>query len=106
MLSATNPQVIRTLLDNPALTESDVLKLAAKRPAAEDIQREVFHSRKWSARYAVKKTLVLNPYTPTDIGMKVVHVLMVQDVRQVAQSRDLHPWICETAQKYLGSAGC
>ena len=106
MFSDTNPQVIRTLLENPVLTESDVLKLAAKRPAAEDIQREVFHSRKWSARYAVKKTLVLNPYTPTDIGMKIVHVLMVQDVRHVAQSRDLHPWICETARKYLGTAGC
>ena len=45
-------------------------------------------------------------YVNPDIGMKLVHVLMVQDVRHVAQSRDLHPWICETARNYLGTAGC
>jgi hypothetical protein len=105
MLSDTNPLVIRALLKNPTLTESDVLKLASFRPAVADVQREVFHSRKWSARYRVKKALVLNPYTPTDIGMKIVHMLMVQDVRAVAESRDLHPWLRETALQYLRAAG-
>ena len=101
MFSDTNVQVIRTLLKNPALTESDILKLASKRPAAADVLREVFHSRKWSSRYAVKKALVLNPYTPTDIGMKIVHMLMAQDLRHVAESHDLHPWLCETARQRL-----
>ncbi len=101
MLSDTNPLVIRTLLNNPALTESDVLKLSSRRPAAADVQREVYHSRKWSARYSVKKALVLNPYTPTDIGMKIVHMLMIQDLRTIAESRDLHPWLRETALQYL-----
>jgi hypothetical protein len=101
MFSDTNPQVIRTLLKNPALTESDVLKLASRRPAAADVQREVFHSRKWSRRYAVKKALILNPYTPADIGMKIVHVLMVQDLRLVAESGDLHEWLREAARQRL-----
>jgi len=103
MFSDTNPQVIRTLLKNPSLIESDLLKLASKRPAAADVQREVFLSRKWSARYAVKKALILNPYTPTEIGVKIVHTLMVQDLRLVVESRDLHPWIRETAQQYIDS---
>ncbi len=105
MLSDTNPLVIRALLKNPALTESDILKLSSRRPVAADVQREVFHSRKWSTRYSVKKALVLNPYTPTDIGMKIVHMLMAQDVRTVAESRDLHPWLRETALQYLRSYG-
>jgi len=103
MFSDTNALVIRTLLKNPALTESDVLKLASRRPAAADVQREVFRSRKWSARYSVKKALVLNPYTPTDIGIKIVHMLMVQDLRSVAESRDLHPWLQEAALQVLSS---
>lgn len=106
MFSDTNPQVIRTLLKNPALTQSDVLKLASRRPASADVQREVFHSRKWSARYAVKKALVLNPYTPTDIGMKIVYMLMKQDLRAVAESRDLHSWLCEVARQRLTGSGC
>ncbi len=101
MFFDTNPQVIRTLLKNPVLTESDVLKLASRRPALAEVQREVFHSRKWSARYAVKKALILNPYTPTEIGLKIVHVLMVQDLRHVAESRDLHSWLCEIARQRL-----
>jgi len=104
MLSDTNPLVIRALLKNPSLTESDVLKLSSRRPASADVQREVFHSRTWSARYSVKKALVLNPYTPTDIGIKIVHMLMIQDLRCIAESRDLHPWLRETAHQYLRSA--
>lgn len=106
MFSDTNAQVIHTLLKNPALTESDVLKLASRRPAVAEVQREVFRSRKWSSRYAVKKALVLNPYTPTDIGMKIVHMLMIQDLRCIAESRDLHPWLCEVARQRLGGEGC
>jgi len=105
MLADTNPLVIRTLLKNPALTESDVLKLSSRRPAAADVQREVFHSQKWSTRYSVKKSLVLNPYTPTDIGMKIVHMLMIQDLRCIAESRDLHPWLRETALQYVRADG-
>lgn len=106
MLSDTNALVIRTLLKNPALTESDVLKLSSQRPAAADVQREVFHSRTWSTRYSVKKALIFNPYTPTDIGMKIVHMLMVQDLRRVADSQDLHPWLRDTARQYLQSESC
>ena len=101
MLADTDPRVIRTLLQNPALTESDVLKLCSRRPAAADVQREVFSSKKWSARYRVKKALVYNPYTPTDLGLKIIHFLMAQDVLFVAQSLDLHPALREIARQLL-----
>jgi hypothetical protein len=101
MLADTDPRVIRTLLQNPALTESDVLKLCSRRPASADVQREVFSSTKWFARYHVKKALVCNPYTPTDLGLKIIHFLMAQDVLFVAQSLDLHPALREMAQQRL-----
>ena len=109
MFADSNPRVIRALLQNPALTESDVLKLCSRRPACADVQREVFGSRKWVARYSVKKALIFNPYTPTELGLKLVHFLMMQDVRLVAQSFDLHPALRETARQYLhanSSSGC
>lgn len=109
MLADTDPRVIRTLLQNPTLTESDVLKLCSRRPASADVQREVFSCKKWFARYSVKKALVFNPYTPTDIGLKIIHFLMAQDVLFVAQSLDLHPALREIAQQVIlvqGSAVC
>jgi hypothetical protein len=101
MLADTDPRVIRTLLQNPNLTESDVLKLCSRRPASADVQREVFNSKKWFARYSVKKALVYNPFTPTDLGLKIIHFLMVQDVLFVVQSLDLHPALREIAQQVL-----
>ena len=101
MLADTDPRVIRTLLKNPALTESDVLKLCSRRPAAAEVQREVFSSKKWFPRYRVKRALVFNPYTPTDIGLKIIHFLMAQDVLFVAQSLDLHPALLEIARQRL-----
>ena len=101
MLADTDPRVIRTLLQNPALTDSDVLKLCSRRPAAADVQREVFKSKKWSSRYHVKKALICNPYTPTDLGLKILHFLLAQDVLFVAQSLDLHPALREMALQML-----
>ena len=86
---------------NPALTESDVLKLCSRRPAAADVQREVFSNKKWYARYHVKKALICNPYTPTDLGLKILHFLLAQDVLFVAQSLDLHPALREMAVQML-----
>jgi hypothetical protein len=109
MLADTDPRVIRTLLKNPAITESDVLKLCSRRPASADVQREVFSSKKWFARYHVKKALVCNPYTPTDLGLKIIHFLMSQDVLFVARSLDLHPALREIARQVLQAqslAGC
>ncbi len=99
MLSDTDPRVMRALLQNPALTEPDVLKLCSRRPAAAAVQREVMASRKWISRYRVKKALIFNPYTPTELGIKLIHSLLAQDIRLVAESLDLHPAIREIARR-------
>ncbi|MFA6032559.1 MAG: hypothetical protein WC889_06640, partial [Myxococcota bacterium] len=40
-------RVVEALLENPRLTESDALAIAARRPATTDILRTVFNSRRW-----------------------------------------------------------
>lgn len=101
MFADTDPRVICAVLLNPSLTESDVLKLCSRRPALGAVQQEIMNSRKWIARYAVKKALTLNPYTPTELGLKLVHFLMQQDLRLVAESLDLHPAIREVARRKI-----
>lgn len=80
------PEVIRNLLVNPKVTERDVVALVAKRPAKPAVQREIFAARKWIARYAVKRALVLNPYTPTDISLRLLSFLQRQDLRLIETS--------------------
>jgi hypothetical protein len=80
------PEVIRNLLENPKVTERDVVALAAKRPARPAVQREIFTSRRWIARYAVKRALILNPYTPTDVSLRMLSFLKRQDLRLIETS--------------------
>jgi hypothetical protein len=83
LLVDPDPQVIRVLLGNPHLTEGDVLAIASRRPTRKEVLRAVFESP-WLQRYAVKRSLVLNPYTPGDLAVRLLPTLVLNDLRAVA----------------------
>jgi hypothetical protein len=89
VLRDPSPDVIRILLGNPALTESDVLRLCARRPVAPQVLREVFCSPRWMVRYQVRLAICRNPYTPIELALSIVPHLTVQDARELANSPDL-----------------
>lgn len=97
----SDPHVIRNLLDNPKMTERDVLKVASKRPASSEVLKEVFNHKKWSARYSIKKALVKNPYTPTWIALGLVNFLLVQDLKEISKDRTLHQDVKNAAEELL-----
>jgi hypothetical protein len=84
-----HPEVMRILLLNPRLTETDVVRLCARRPVASDVLREVFQCPRWIIRYPIKLTLVLNPYAPLDIALQLAPLLHEQDVKRVLDAADL-----------------
>ena len=96
------PMVIRRLLANPKLTERDVLRIAARRPAVAAVLREVFRAERWIRRYAVKRALVLNPYTPGEIAARLLPLLRREDLRKVAADATLHPRVRDDAMKLAG----
>jgi len=83
LLVDPDAQVIRVLLGNPHVTENDVLVIASRRPARREVLRVVFEST-WLARYAVKRALVLNPYTPLDLATRLLPTLTHNDLRAMA----------------------
>lgn len=91
VLRDPHPDVMRILLGNPRLTENDVLRLCARRPVASEVLREVFRSARWIVRYPIKLALVMNPYTPLDIGLQLIPLLHEQDRRRVIEAADLAP---------------
>jgi hypothetical protein len=80
--------VIVNLLANPRLTEKDVVTVAARRPARGDVLRAIFASR-WVCRYHVKRALVMNPYTPDDVAVRLAGALLETDLRLVAADAQL-----------------
>lgn len=85
-----DPQVIRNLLANPRLTEDEVVRIAATRPAKGTVLAEIFLNRRWGVRQRVRRALVRNPYTPTALGLKLVQILPLTDVREVMRDGKLH----------------
>lgn len=96
-----DPHVIRNLLNNPRITERDVLKVASKRPVSEEILIEIFNNKKWSERYSIKRALVKNPYTPTRLALGLVNFMLVQDLKEISRDGTLHQVIRGAAEGLL-----
>lgn len=81
--------VIRNLLLNPRLVERDVVQLAARRPTDPEVQRTIFAAPRWIRCYAVKRALVLNPYTPTELSIRLLGFLTLPDLKSLDQTPTL-----------------
>jgi hypothetical protein len=97
-----HPHVMRILLGNPVVTESDVMRLCARRPVSTEVLREVFRSARWIVRYPIKVTLALNPYTPLDIALQLAPHMQAQDLRRLVASEHLHAELREACRRLTG----
>jgi hypothetical protein len=93
LLRDPHPDVVAVLLDNPHLTEPDVLVLASRRPSTGDALAHVAASQRWVPRYNVRLALVKNPYTPLPWAVRLATTLRMLDLRQVAADPNLAPLV-------------
>jgi hypothetical protein len=97
LLHDRDHRVIQLLLDNPRLTERDVIAIAARRPTRPEVLKVIASHGKWSSRYRVRKALACNPYTPDGISLRLLPTLLIQDLRFLATSGALLPALREEA---------
>ena len=89
LLRDPHPAVVAILLDNPHMTEADIIRIATARPAVpESLARLAAHPR-WSVRHAVKRALVLNPSTPLADAIRIATTLRPQELRELAADESL-----------------
>jgi hypothetical protein len=96
-----NPSVIRIWLDNPRVTEADVVLLGSRRPHVADCIREVMLSRRWIIKRRVLETLTQNPYCTSHLAAGHLPLLEGPKLKQVASNPTLHPMLRETAAQLL-----
>ncbi len=101
LISDPDPIVVSHLLTNPKIIERDIVRLVARRPNSGRILELIASHSKWSKRYAVRKSLVLNPYTPTGISIGLVDFMMTPDVKLVMESKTLHRQVKVAAMDVL-----
>ena len=103
VLRDPHPDVIRILLDNPALTEADVVRLCARRPIAPEVLAQVFRHPRWVLRYRVRRALVLNPHTPTELALQLLPHLTPADLKELARASDVSERVREACSVTPGA---
>jgi hypothetical protein len=101
LLHDPNPMVIRNLLNNPRVTEREVLRISSKRPCPSEILLEISQHPRWFQRYPVKLALVQNPYTPPSVAFQILPVLMQVHLQKISQMSNLPPMTLAKAKEIL-----
>jgi hypothetical protein len=89
LLRDPHPLVIRNVLANARITEDDVVRLAARRPAFPDVQTEIAKHTRWSTRGRVRVALVQNPFTPPSVSVPLLALLVRPELEQVVGATDV-----------------
>jgi hypothetical protein len=101
LLRDPHPLVIHNLLRNPRLTEDDVLRLAARRPAHPEVIVEILRHPEWSSRARVRMAIIQNPRCPLSIAVPLVRLLIRPELHQVVAAADVSPVVRAAAQELL-----
>lgn len=84
-----HPAVVAIVLDNPHVTEQDIVRIAALRPAVPESLAKIAAHTRWSVRHAVKRALVFNPATPLADAIRIATTLRAAELAELANDPQL-----------------
>jgi hypothetical protein len=101
LLRDSNKMIRRFVLQNPRLTDEEVIALAKNRTADDELLRLVAESREWTKNYQVRLSLVTNPKTPLVLALRFVSTLPERDVRALAKSKNVSATVANQAKRLI-----
>ena len=97
LLTEGHPQVLAVVLDNPHLTEAQVLKALSREKLPPGVVSAIIHHRKWSLAYNIRIAALRQPNVPLATILSYLPQLTVSDLRELAA-----PGIApETLRRYI-----
>lgn len=101
LIKDSNKLVARSVIRSPGMSDSEAL-IHAKNPGLlDEIIMYISHNRKWTRHYRMKMALVCNPKTPTQVAMRFLPLLRLNDLKTVSRSRSARPVIVGQAKKLV-----
>ena len=97
LLAEGHAQVLSVVLDNPGLTEAQVLKALSRERLPVGVIKAVAQHRKWSHTYNVRLALVRHPSSTLSTILAYLPELTVSDLRELAAPGI----VSENLRKYL-----
>jgi hypothetical protein len=101
LLSDPHPLVIRQLLENPRLTEDDVVRIAARRPVRPDAVQAIARSERWLKRPRVRLAILLNPGSPLNVAMPLLAACTRSELVEIVHGVDTSKVLRATAREML-----
>lgn len=101
LLYDQNEAVIGTLLNNPRLTENEVLKIASSPRTGARVLQTMARNPRWMPNYKVKLALIYNANTPGGLVLGLLNYLVLKDLEEVCQSSHLNRELREAADNLL-----
>ena len=95
----------RCVLQNPRITDGEVIAIARNRSADEELLRMINDKREWVRNYQVRHALATNPKTALPIALRHVASLSEKDLRFIAKSKNVPHGVAIQARRLLLSAG-
>jgi len=105
LLARDNNKVIRRfVLNNPMITEEEIISIARDRNSTEDVLRFISERGEWMKSYGVRRALATNPKTPLVIAQRQLATLLIQDLARIAKSKDIPQAVVIQARKMVIAA--
>jgi hypothetical protein len=97
LVAEGHPHLLSVALDNPRLTEAQILKALARDKTPAVVPSAIARHRKWSEMYNVRMALVRHPLSPLASVLGYLPQLTVSDLRELASPGI----VSESLRKYL-----
>ena len=101
MIKQSNKLIQAAVLKNPRITDGEVLMIAKNKTSSEDLIRMILLNKDWMKLYDIKKALITHPKTPPPKSMRLVPLLTMKDLKDLAKSRQVSTLVSTAARKEL-----
>ncbi|PLY03830.1 MAG: hypothetical protein C0623_00320 [Desulfuromonas sp.] len=96
-----NKLVSSAALNNPRITDGEVLALAKQKTTSDELIRIILLNKDWLKSYEMKKALAMHPRTPLNKALRLMSVFNDKDIKAIAKSKDLPAAIVNNARRMV-----
>jgi hypothetical protein len=91
--------VSAAVLDSPKVTESEVEAFASQKNVLDAVLRAIPMKRKFAKNYTIMRNLVYNPRTPIDASLPLMKILLLHDLKNLAENKEVSDTIRKAAMR-------
>lgn len=101
LMKDSSKEVVKKVLENPRLTDSEVELITKSRSATEDTMRFICRKKEWMKNYSIMSGVITNPKTPGGLAMQFVKRLKKRDLALLEKNKNVSEAVRVTAKKLL-----